>query len=104
MIGPLLNLHMAKTLPSDMPELIFAKSVFHLFLPQTQLGEWSLGQLSSILKCRWAPLPPTLFPAWSNSFALIMAESFFLPLCFFSRSLKSPVSIPLPNRWPLALY
>lgn len=38
MAGPLLNLHRANTVPSDISKLIFAKSILHLCYPRPNQG------------------------------------------------------------------
>ena len=37
MVGSLLNLHVANTLPSDIPELLLTKTYIPSWLPETQI-------------------------------------------------------------------
>ena len=98
---PFVNLCMANTLPSDIPELIiFAKSIFHLCYPRSnwRSGPWGhfpqFLHVSGLSHC-------IFFPAWSVSFALLMVEFLFW---FLLENLKSPTSIPLSSYWLLTLY
>ena len=53
MVGPLLNLHVADTLPSNIPELILTKSIFHLCYPRSNQGNGPVGYFSDLLMAGW---------------------------------------------------
>ena len=52
MAGPLLNLHRANTVPSDISKLIFAKSILHLCYPRPNQGGGPCGPPSQIVTCQ----------------------------------------------------
>lgn len=73
MVGPFLNLHMANTIPSDIPELLLTKSIFYLCYPGPY---WAapLGVLFPLYSYISTISLPWTFPAWSD-YPLVMAGS-----------------------------
>ena len=85
----LLNLHMANTLPYDIPDLILTKIYILSVLPFTFLSSPPKGSLSP---CTYISTISTscTFPDWSVSYALVMADPYSSLLSPFPEILKVP--------------
>lgn len=98
MTGPLLNLYVANTLPSDIPELTLTKSIFYPCCPGCF---WSASWATLL-----SPLPFSLslpyLPGVVHLLCPCHGESLLLLLCFLPRNPKSPTSVSLPSHWLLA--
>lgn len=94
MTGPLPNLHMANTLPSDIPKLAFTKSIFHLSCPGFIWADlpWSLFPLTTTFRQSHLPPPSRCGPSYTP---LLEDLSLLSLLHFLPRNPKSPASVTL---------